>query len=455
MPNPQPLPSLRGQNRTLAWLPPLALGAVALVVFGWDLPAEPHFVDESAYISQSYYADLFLSGDVDNPQWLGYPGVDLPPLPKYLIGWSLRVAGYPRPGPDAARAWYANTSRRFLPAPALTVARIPAVILGALGCVAIYAIGATAGGARVGLVAALMLMFNPLYRMHARRAMSDVPAEALILAALAVGLWAWTRILGRRGILVPALALALGGGILAGLATLAKLNGALGGIVLAAWAGLALAVPTAGAGRKLVLVLATLVAGAVAIGTFTALNPFVTAHPKPPVDPRLAEVAEAGWLERMKMIYDHRVGLSATAATAFPHNALVTAADRVSAVVVQGFGRFGPLGPRGWTDSTIRFDRRQDWGAVVWLPLVAIGLVVAVLRGRGQIRRGEPPAASAVALQAVVACGVVTAFIPLAWDRYYLSLQPGFALLGSFALNGLWDLARALDPRKPPTRPEL
>jgi hypothetical protein len=41
-----------------------------------------------------------------------------------------------------------------------------------------------------------------------------------------------------------------------------------------------------------------------------------------------------------------------------------------------------------------------------------------------------------------VALGVVTAFIPLAWDRYFLSIQPGLALLGAIgALEG-FDLIR-------------
>ena len=44
---------------------------------------------------------------------------------------------------------------------------------------------------------------------------------------------------------------------------------------------------------------------------------------------------------------------------------------------------------------------------------------------------GKPPTRpGAVMVQAGVALVVVTAFIPLAWDRYFLSIQPGFALLG-------------------------
>ena len=159
------------------------------------------------------------------------------------------------------------------------------------------------------------------------------------------------------------------------------------------------------------------------------------------------------FLERVKAVSDHRVNVSESAKSMFPEDALRTPLDKVKAVVVQGFGRFGPLGPRGRTDSTIRFDWKQDRGALLWLPWVAIGFVLAILRGRSQLRTGQPPAAWAIVVQAGVAWLVVTAFIPLAWDRYFLSIQPGFALLGAFVVVEAFDLVRPLLDRKPPPEP--
>ena len=40
------------------------------------------FEDEFAYISQSYYADLFFAGQFDDWKWLDLPAYDLPPLPN-------------------------------------------------------------------------------------------------------------------------------------------------------------------------------------------------------------------------------------------------------------------------------------------------------------------------------------------------------------------------------------
>ena len=191
-PAPEPTATAPARRAPFAWA--AGVFAVACAVFGVGLGDEPHFVDESAYVAQSYFADLFLEGRRDDPAWLEYPGLDLPPLAKYVVGLSWRVAGFPRPGPMAAAAWYEDTSRRFETPASLVAARVPMVVLGALGCVAIYAIGSLAFGLASGLVAAGLLMVSPLYYLHARRAMSDTPAEACGLVALAIGLAAWLRV---------------------------------------------------------------------------------------------------------------------------------------------------------------------------------------------------------------------------------------------------------------------
>lgn len=412
---------------------------VACAVFGFRLGAEGHFVDESAYVSQSYFADLFLEGRRDDPAWLDYPAVDLPPLAKYLVGFALRAGGFRRPGPSAAFAWYENPSRRFETDQSLVVARIPSVVLGAVGCVAIYAIGVRAFGRPAGLIAAALLMASPLYRLHARRAMSDVPAEAFMLVALAIGLAAWSRWMSGRGGWRGSVGTAIGAGVFTGLAVLAKLNGSIAGMVLGAWAVLGLGLRGVPIRSKLGLASATLAAGLVAFGTFAALNPFLTAHPPGPLP--AGSIAQSSFLDRVRIIKDHRVEVSRKGQVDFAHNALTTLPAKVAAVAVQGYGRFSPLGP-SHSDSTRRFDRRQDWGGLIWGPVVALGFVAALRRGRLQRLRREPPTAWAVALAAAVALAVVTSFIPLAWDRYYLSIQAGSVLLASAALTAPFDRLR-------------
>ena len=150
-------------------------------------------MDESAYYSQSYYAEIFLNGRRDDPAWLEFPAYDLPPLPKYLIGAALAFGGFKTPGPSDARDWYGNALLRFDPPGALAFARFPFLFLGVIGCIAIYGLGVQIGGRGVGLLAAGFLMANPLYSSHSRRAMSDVPCEAFLLLSLLLSLSGWKR----------------------------------------------------------------------------------------------------------------------------------------------------------------------------------------------------------------------------------------------------------------------
>ena len=179
-----------------------------------------------------------------------------------------------------------------------------------------------------------------------------------------------------------------GAGVLGGLATLSKLNGALGGMVLAGWACLAIVLPTFRWRAKATFLAATVASGCVSFATFAALNPFLFANPRGPIDPSLAPVARLSFLERVKAVADHRVGVSRHGQSSFPADALRTPLEKVEAVAVQGFGRFGHFGVRGWTDSTTRFDWEQDWGVVAWLPWVVAGVRVRLGPRPGAIPGG-------------------------------------------------------------------
>jgi hypothetical protein len=134
----------------------------------------------------------------------------------------------------------------------------------------------------------------------------------------------------------------------------------------------------------------------------------------------------------------------------FPHNALNDIGEKIKVFAVQGFGRFGLLGPSGsalptgkmakkhqphdWapfgpiaSDSRVRYDIRQDWGLIVWAPLVLIGLIQTVRLGRRLI------------LWATITWGVVTAYLPMAWDRYLMPPQSVNSLLAALAISSIYD----------------
>jgi len=68
-------------SKMLRWIVPL-VGTLCGISFFVNLDQEPHFVDESAYVSQAYFGDLLITGNVNSPLWFEYPGFDLPPLTK-------------------------------------------------------------------------------------------------------------------------------------------------------------------------------------------------------------------------------------------------------------------------------------------------------------------------------------------------------------------------------------
>jgi 4-amino-4-deoxy-L-arabinose transferase-like glycosyltransferase len=412
-----------------------AIGCAALCAFAVSLSAK-RFEDEDAYISQSYYTDLFFSGRFHDRAWLEFPAYDLQPLPKYLIGFSLRLAHLPVPTPRNAVDWY-RSYKPFGTYPTLIVARIPFITLGAFGVIAIFACGTLLKDWRVGAVAALLLTLNPLYRLHAHRAMSDTPCEAFMLAGLALYLWAWRRSwsgnIGPAILLMPCLA-----GVCFGLSVLCKFNGFLGLIIIAAWCGLAMIAAGLDVSRKLAIAGQSIVVFIVALAVVVGLNPFMTARPRGQVSGDQPDLALVNTWDRFDFQVKHRLELSDNQKRQFPYDALYTLADKAEVVAVQGFGRFGPFGPSD-SDSTVRFDLRQDWGAILWVPAVLLGLVVSILMGIYQYQTGQAPTAVALSIWAALGWVVVTLYLPMAWNRYLLPIQSGNVLLAALAAGAIWD----------------
>jgi 4-amino-4-deoxy-L-arabinose transferase-like glycosyltransferase len=421
----------------------VGLVALSLSVFFHDLSREPLFMDESAYVSQSYFFDLLARPD--DPLWLEYPAFDLPPLPKYAIGLALRVAGQRLPGRAAMVAWYNNPEFDCTTPATLYDARIPSVFVGTIGVIAVFAIGCASMGPRGGTIAALLMIANPLYRLHARRAMSDDYAEAFLLLTAALAIRFWMLAIGgrlrRRDWIWP-----IAVGVMGGLAVLSKLNGGLGLMIVAGWVSLALILPKVSRRAKWQIVAMGVLAAVVAYGTFIVGNPFLTA--RPPLKKlaasreysRLLPIAELSLIGRTRMLIDHRVEVSKRAQIQknIARDALNTLGEKFSVVFVQGFGRFGPFG-RSHSDSTKRYDLSQDWGAFLYLPIFFVGAFLTFRRGARQYRENESPTAWATLIQSLIAFFTVTLFIPLAWDRYFLSIQAGSTFLAAGVVVASWD----------------
>ena len=426
--------SRRGWTVGLAFL----VAVVAGVSFAYRLDDEPIFVDEAAFLSQAYFGDLFFAARWSSPLWLEYAAYDLPPLPKYLINVSLRLHGFARPAREWAIRWYDNSGEaRFVTPDNLRAARWPSVLMGTAGCVALFLIGTHCGDRRIGLLAALLLAINPLYALHARRAMADVPAEALVLATAAAGLglvWMLRREHLGTARLVGVSCLV---GLLGGLAVLAKLNGGLGLLLVCSWMIFAGA-SSATARRRMPLAFACV--GLMALVAFVALNPFVTARPTRPgsVLLMMPKPADQTVPVRLGEVIEHRLDVSRTGQRSFPRDALPTLDKKAAVLVVQGFGRFGPFGPRR-SDSTQRYAWAQDWGAIAWLPLVLAGFAAWPAIGAAQKRRGASSSWASVPLGFIVCVATVGAFLPMAWDRYLLPIQAFSTLMAAGVVVSTFD----------------
>ncbi len=426
----------RGRNAAVIF-------GVALLAFGSSLRAR-YFDDEYAYITQSYYADLVLAGRFNDRLWLEFEAIDLQPLPKYLIGMAFRIGNFRMPGPADSRDWYGDERQRlrmfrtFGSTHRLVAARLPIIPLGALGCLALFICGVIVKDARMGTIAAGLLILNPLYSLQSHRAMADAPYEAFMLSSLAVWLLTWARVWS-AGSPLAALVLPVLAGILAGMSLLCKLNGFLGLAVISACCAGTWLLPGLSIARKLAITGATIVTVAVSLLVAVAFNPFLTAKPAKPL-PRtvVAPLVPKNAWERFLFQVEFRLDISKHQKINFPNDALVSITDRAKVILVQGFGRFGLFGPRE-ADSTIRYELRQDWGALLWLPFVCFGFFESIRLGLAQLRAGTPPAALVLVVWAVCAWAVVTLYLPMAWDRYQLPIQSGNALLAAVGVSALWD----------------
>ena len=423
------------------------------------LAAEPHFADESAMIAQSYYWTLFKTGQRNHPDWLHYAAYDHPPLPKYMFGLFLDLAGLPTP--TSIVPWM-NWMRGDFSPPSdprvLFWARVPSALFGIGGVVAAYFIGLQLHTRLTGVMAALLLLANPLYLTHARRAMSDSFTECLFIAAVAVALWGskevWRPRIRRGSWMVFISAESL----LCGLAALAKLNGGVATVIvmsvllgnwllaLTAHEGLAELSWLRSPRRMSIPPLAALAIGMGSFLVFVALNPFLTARPESAtLASRSRSLAEMGVLARARYLVEFRRDWARDALNnkIFEKDWLKTNRERLRMTLWEGFGRFSPLGPRDIRTVEPRpesesFIEYRRWSSLVWMPLVLWGFLLTLTDGWRQWREGYAPLAWCLLLYVAATMAIVVFMIPLNWDRYYLPIQAPAALLVSYGITRIW-----------------
>jgi 4-amino-4-deoxy-L-arabinose transferase-like glycosyltransferase len=134
--------------------------------------------DESEWISDGIKAaNLIMKGDFSNIFWFSGPDWYQAPVPKYILGFWLRIFGISSgewrywPGLPASRGNFS-----IPPQTVLGLARIPAAIFGALTCALTFFVGKHLAAKSVGIFSSLLLLSEPLFLLSSRRAMADTPA---------------------------------------------------------------------------------------------------------------------------------------------------------------------------------------------------------------------------------------------------------------------------------------
>jgi 4-amino-4-deoxy-L-arabinose transferase-like glycosyltransferase len=404
---------LRDRNPFQRWIIPLVLALAMAPVFLHNLDDLQNFSgDETLWlaVSNKLFRLFVVEHDFGHSAWreeFSTFGSRQPQIGKYLIGIGTYAAGYSaEPYTPYRYNWGRDLSWNRAnggvpPAHLVAAGRLPVALLGIGACLVFYWLIALVTNPWTATLATVGMVQGGLLAESSRRAMIDTPALAFGLLAL-VGMVYTLRALRRQQPRRAAGAAALAG-LACGLAVGTKLNTLL---ILAVCALTLLgeaALAPAWRGRRLPLLCLALVAAGTALVVYIA-NPFL--H----VD------VLAGLRHQVEMGY-----LVAT----IPFDQLTTPAARVLAVW-QSTLDFGPFARMG-----LPIDR--------WLLLA--GLVA--LAARGWQHRAELRAQGLDLLLVWIAVSYIgiTVWLPHAWARYYLPLQPCNAFVEAYGL--LWLLSSA------------
>ena len=199
---------------------------------------------------------------------------------------------------------------------------------------------------------AVLLMINPLYSLQAHRAMADVPCEAFMLSSLAVWLSMWARIWSRGIARWPLSSFPGSPGSLPACRCCASSTASSGSPSsrpgagspgwcrdfrsVASWRS-----PARRSSRS-----------PSRSSSAVAFNPYLTAKPAGNLPKKLVALLDPKnvW-QRFRHQVDFRLEISNDQKNEFPNDALFDLPEKARVILVQGFGRFGPFGPRA-ADST-------------------------------------------------------------------------------------------------------
>jgi hypothetical protein len=395
----------------------LAVLLVITAMMFTGLSAVRFHPDESHWIGLSAPFEAFFTGRVLDPIWQTREDRYMTaPMTFYVVGAARRLGGWT---PDALnkpydfnRPYSLNLADGRVPVPGLLAwSRRGVTATAVIGLYVSFVVFARAAGRPAAYVWLGLALVSPYLREALRRAMN----EGVLLAALALVIWATFRLLAeldqphaqwRQWRLVGWLVLAGGA---AGLAAQTKLNGAIAGFgVLAVMIMASVRYPMSARRRARYLVLGAVILAGSETAVFFASNPALWPYP-----PR--EIVRVVRTRRQVM----------TAQTMRAGDAVLrTVSDRARVIPARVFHDYALV--------------RNTWAGAL---LAFVGAVITLRQVRRWLARQNDNHA-AVALAVVGAVVSAPAFAtPLDWGRYYL--LPVFFFGFSTVVGADWVARRA------------
>ncbi len=211
---------------------------IILMPFVWKLEFYDCYGDENYWLSTSKCFKLFFI-DKDFHNWR-LKKSKIEPVGKYIIGLALSIAGYGDRIDELSRMKRWNSRKdyswnlahgRVPPKEILYIARLTMALFGSLTCMLIYWIGRMIFCVKAGIIASLLLAYNPLMWFCSRRAMTDAPLLFFLTANIILVIYFYQSLLKRK--LLRTFVFTVLIGINIAIATGTKFNGGLAGLILA------------------------------------------------------------------------------------------------------------------------------------------------------------------------------------------------------------------------------
>lgn len=356
---------------------------------------------------------------------------------KYSIGLAWHLAGFSvaeiNEQWDWGADWTYNQQNGHAPSPALlAAARWPSALLLAAGVVVMFAIGRALGGTWTPYIASLYYALNPALLLNGRRAMMEGSFTCFSLLVVLVGIWLLEKPSLRRAILLGLVT----GFTLASKHTAILTIGAVYAAILLHLIYQSIRSEDDNSLVDYVLLPYLAIAGAIAFGSFLALNPAWWGDP--------GETAQTVLRLRKDLLGGQTSTFGGYAnfgeqLVGFLRQSLIVPLQYFEVSTWQGY----------LADQISRYEasawRGVSVGGSVLGALVLCGIMAAgvwdLIRPFAKEQEATPNAQGGIrwliGLWAVVIALTTLLLTPLEWQRYYLPMYPVIGLIAAVGVNTL------------------